>query len=47
MMVPEEDALSDTYICPATGCVMEKVTEPEVKVIKIQHQVETEEEIAE
>ena len=41
LMVKKEDALSDTYICPATGCVMEKVTEPELKVIKVIRTVET------
>jgi len=42
LLVAEEDALSDTYICPATGCVMEKVTEPEVKVITLEHRIEIE-----
>ncbi len=42
LLVGEEDALSDTYICPATGCVMEKVTEPEMRVIKLEHRVEVE-----
>jgi hypothetical protein len=42
LLVRQEDALSDTYICPATGCVMEKVTEPEVKVITLEHRIEIE-----
>lgn len=47
LLVGEEDALSDTYICPATGCVMEKVSEPEVRVIKVEHRVEIEDDDAE
>lgn len=43
LMVKEEDALEDAYICPATGCVMKKMEEPEVRVIKIQKMVETDE----
>ncbi len=42
LLVKEEDALSETYICPATGCVMEKVTEPDVKIIQLMHRVEVE-----
>ena len=40
LMVKEEDALEDVYICPATGCVMTKLEEPEVHVIKIQKRIE-------
>lgn len=40
LLVKQEDAVADSYVCPATGCVMEKVTEPEVKVIKVMHRVE-------
>ena len=43
LMVKEEDALEDAYICPATGCVMTKVDEPEVRVIKIQKKIEIDE----
>lgn len=42
LMVKAEDALEDAYICPATGCVMKKMAEPEVRVIKIQKKVESE-----
>ncbi len=43
LMVKKEDALEDSYICPATGCVMTKLEEPEVHVIKIQKRIEVEE----
>ncbi len=43
LLLKEEDAVADTYLCPATGCVMEKVTEPEVKVIKVMRRVEPDE----
>ncbi len=43
LMVKKDDALEDVYICPATGCVMNKVEEPEVRVIKIQKRVEIDE----
>ncbi len=43
LMVKQEDALEDAYICPATGCVMTKVDEPEVRVIKIQKKIEIDE----
>ena len=39
LMVKQEDALEDAYICPATGCVMTKMEEPEVRVIKIQKKI--------
>ncbi len=42
LMVKKEDALEDAYICPATGCVMTKVEEPEVRVIKIEKRIEVE-----
>ena len=35
LLVPKEQALADSYVCPATGCVMTRVDEPEVHVIKI------------
>jgi len=43
LMVKEEDAIEDAYICPATGCVMTKIEEPEVHVIRIQKMVEIDE----
>lgn len=43
LMVKQEDALEDAYICPATGCVMTRIEEPEVRVIKIQKKVEIDE----
>jgi len=43
LMVKQEDALEDAYICPATGCVMTKMEEPEVRVIKIQKKIEIDE----
>lgn len=44
LLVKTEDAYHDTYICPATGCVMTKVEEPEVKVITIKKRIEIEDE---
>lgn len=35
LVVNAEDVTSDTYICPVTGCVMERVEEPEMRVIKV------------
>lgn len=35
LLVKTEDALEDAYVCPATGCVMRRVEEPEMRVIKI------------
>lgn len=43
LMVKAEDALEDAYICPATGCVMKKMEEPEVRVIRIEKMTETDE----
>ncbi len=43
LLVKKEDAFEDVYICPATGCVMNKVEEPEMRVIKIQKTVEVDE----
>jgi len=42
LLVKEEDAIEDTYICPATGCLMERVEEPEMKVITIKKRIEVE-----
>ena len=44
LMVKKDDAYEDVYICPATGCVMNKVEGPDVKVIKIVKTVEIEDE---
>jgi hypothetical protein len=44
LLVKKDDAYHDTYICPATGCIMTKVEEPEVKVIEIRKTIEIEEE---
>lgn len=35
LLVPKEAALADSYVCPATGCVMTWVEEPEVRIIKV------------
>ncbi len=42
LMVKKDDAIEDVYICPATGCVMEKVDEPEMKMITISVEEEDE-----
>lgn len=42
LMVKKDDAIEDVYICPATGCVMEKVDEPQMKVITIKVEEEDE-----
>jgi nitrite reductase/ring-hydroxylating ferredoxin subunit len=44
LMVKKGDAIEDVYICPATGCVMTKVEEPEMRVIKIEKRIEVEDE---
>ncbi len=44
LMVKKDDAFEDVYICPATGCVMTKVEEPELRLITIQKTVKTEDE---
>lgn len=44
LLVPADDAIEDVYICPATGCVMQRVEEPEIKVIKIERRIETDDE---
>lgn len=35
LLIPEADALQESYICPATSCVMTRVEEPEAEVITI------------
>jgi len=44
LMVKKDDAIEDVYICPATGCVMTKVEEPEMRMIKIMKRVEVDDE---
>lgn len=44
LMLKKEDAVEDSYVCPATGCVMTKVETPAARVIKIKKRVEVEEE---
>ena len=44
LLVKKEDAVSDSYVCPATGCVMERVDEPQVKVIKVMRKVDIDDE---
>jgi hypothetical protein len=40
LTLAEEDAIEDAYICPATGCLMEKVEKPEKRVIVIEKRIE-------
>jgi len=35
LLVDKEKATADSYVCPATGCEMIRVEEPEVRVIKV------------
>lgn len=35
LLVPKDAAVSESYICPATGCVMTRVEEPEVHIVKV------------
>jgi hypothetical protein len=42
LLVEKEQATADSYVCPATGCVMTRVAEPEVRVIKVIKKVKTE-----
>ena len=44
LFVSTDDAIEDSYICPATGCVMTRVSEPETRVITITKKVEIEDE---
>ena len=44
LRVKKDDAIEDVYICPATGCVMTRVEETAVKVIKVMKKVEIEDE---
>ena len=43
LILKKDDALSDSYTCPATGCVMERVDEAEMKVIRIERKLHKEE----
>lgn len=40
LLVDKGNATADSYVCPATGCVMTRVDEPEVRVIKVIRKVE-------
>ena len=40
LLVAEEMASAESYVCPATGCVMVRVAEPEVRVIKVIRKLE-------
>jgi hypothetical protein len=44
LMLNKDDAVEDTYLCPATGCVMSRVEGPQTKVIKIRKTIEVDEE---
>lgn len=35
LLVDKDNATAESYVCPATGCVMIRVEEPEVRVIKV------------
>jgi hypothetical protein len=35
LLVDKDQATAESYVCPATGCVMIRVEEPEVRVIKV------------
>jgi len=35
LLVMEDRATADSCVCPATGCVMTKVAEPELRVVKV------------
>jgi hypothetical protein len=39
LIVNKDDAIEDAYIDPATGCLMERVDEPEVHVVKIRKRI--------
>jgi len=41
LLVARDRATADSYVCPATGCVMTRVAEPEVRVIKVIKKLET------
>jgi nitrite reductase/ring-hydroxylating ferredoxin subunit len=43
LVVKKDDAIEDAYICPATGCVMEKVEDAGAKVITIKKRIELDE----
>jgi hypothetical protein len=40
LLVEKDKATADSYVCPATGCVMTRVAEPELRVIKVIKKVE-------
>jgi hypothetical protein len=35
LLIAKDKATAESYVCPATGCVMTRVAEPEVRVIKV------------
>jgi len=41
LLVGKDQAMAESYVCPATGCVMTRVEEPEVRVIKVIKKVES------
>lgn len=44
LVVKKTDDLADSYLCPVTGCLMVRVDEPAMRVIKLSKRVETAEE---
>jgi hypothetical protein len=44
LVVKKTDDLADSYLCPVTGCLMTRVEEPEMRVIRIEKRVESDEE---
>jgi hypothetical protein len=44
LMVKRDDAIEDAYICPATGCLMTRVEEPDVHTITVTKKVEVDDE---
>jgi len=44
LMVKRDDAIEDAYICPATGCLMTRVEEPDVHMITVTKKVEVDDE---
>jgi hypothetical protein len=40
LLVKESEAVEESYVCPATGCLMERVEKPGITFIKLRHEVE-------
>jgi hypothetical protein len=40
LLIEKDKATAESYVCPATGCVMTRVEEPEMRVIKVVKKVE-------